>query len=151
MARLGVVTDGIDRNLAVAVARLRSSGLTDAELQYVGHQEVGDLTASQVREIADLQVRHRFQVTCISRHVFSGMSVFATEVSDPLYLAQLQALHRCIDLARQLRAEQRRQQRRRHRCGSEEISEHAFPPCDTQFSLQIPLFSGSSWIVREYR
>lgn len=104
MARLGVITDGIDRNPAVAVARLRNSGLTDAELQYVGNQEVGDLTASQVREIADLQVRHRLQVTCISRHVFSGMSVFATEVSDPRYLAQLQALHRCIDLAQQLQA-----------------------------------------------
>ena len=104
MAQLGVITDGIDQDLAVAVVQLQAAGLTGVELQYVGNREVGNLTASQVQEIIDLQARHLFQVICISRHVFSGLPVFTTAVSDPLYLAQLQALHRCMDLAQQLQA-----------------------------------------------
>ncbi len=104
MAQLGVITDGIDRDLATAVGQLQAYSLTGAELQYVGDKEVGELSSAQMQDISDLQARSQFQVTCISRHVFGGMPVFDTEVSDSTYLAQLQALNRCIDLAQQLQA-----------------------------------------------
>lgn len=104
MAQLGVITDGIDRDLATAVSQLQAHGLTGAELQYVGDREVGGLTAIQEQEISVLQSRDQFPVTCISPHAFSGLPVFNTDISDPLYLAELQNLRRCIDLAQQLQA-----------------------------------------------
>lgn len=102
--RLGVITDGIDRDLRVAAAELTAHGLTGAELQYVGDREVGELRPAQIEEIRELQTRGGFQVTCISRHIFSGMPVLDTTPADPRYLAQLAGLERCLELARTLQA-----------------------------------------------
>ena len=44
MAKLGVITDGISRDLRHALGVMREVGLTHAELQFIGEKEVGDLS-----------------------------------------------------------------------------------------------------------
>ena len=45
MAKLGVITDGISRDLRHALGVMREVGLTHAELQFIGEKEVGDLSS----------------------------------------------------------------------------------------------------------
>ena len=46
--KLGVITDGISRDLPYALNVMDEFGLTHAELQFVGTSEVGDHTADAV-------------------------------------------------------------------------------------------------------
>ena len=98
-ARLGAITDGIDRELEHALEVMREFGLTHAELQYVWDKEVGDHTDAETGRIADLLAGCAMRVSCISRHIFGGLDVFQTEVGGAAYAAQTAKLERCIDLA----------------------------------------------------
>ena len=96
---LGVITDGISRDFAHALEVMTDAGLTHAELQFLWDNEVGDLTPEQTRAAQDLVRQHGVTVSCISRHVFGGMSVMDTETTTPAYVEHLDALRRCIELA----------------------------------------------------
>ena len=73
--KLGVICDGISRDLAHTVDVMDEFGLEYAELQFVGEKEVGDHDAPEIREI-DLLLRDRGKpVSCLSRHIFAGMTV----------------------------------------------------------------------------
>ncbi len=100
MAKLGAITDGIDRDLEHALEVMREFGLTHAELQFVWDKEVGDHTDAEESRIADLLSRYEMLVSCISRHIFGGLDVFRTEIGGAAYRAQTAKLERCIDLAR---------------------------------------------------
>ena len=52
--KLGVICDGISRNLAHTVDVMDEFGLDYAELQFVGEKEVGDHDAGEIREINEL-------------------------------------------------------------------------------------------------
>ena len=96
--KLGVITDGISRNLGHAVDVMDEFGLAYAELQYVGEKEVGDHTDTEVADI-DLLLRDRGKsVSCISRHVFAGMTS-ENRPGDPLHRHHMDALKRVIDVA----------------------------------------------------
>lgn len=103
MARLGAIADGISRDLDRALAVMQAHELEYAELQYVGPREVGDLDEDQIERIAACLQRRRCRVSCISRHVFSGLPV-GTELDSPALRRQLDALARCIAMAQRLRA-----------------------------------------------
>ena len=49
--KLGVITDGISRNLNHALKVMDEFNLEYAELQYVGEKEVGDHTKEEINEI----------------------------------------------------------------------------------------------------
>ncbi len=104
MAQLGVIADGISRDLTTALAVAQEAGLTEVELQYIGQTEVGDLAESQIMAVTSLLSARDLKVSCISRHVFSGLSVMDTERDGPVMGAHLAGLERCIDLAQQLQA-----------------------------------------------
>ena len=71
--KLGVICDGISRDLDHAVNVMDEFDLTYAELQFVGDTEVGDHSAQEVRQInailrdrgkpvecrTDLQIHHQ--------------------------------------------------------------------------------------------
>lgn len=96
--KLGVICDGISRDLAHAVDVMDEFGLEFAELQFVGEKEVGDHSAVEVAEI-DALLRDRGKpVSCLSRHVFAGMSV-ANRPGDELHTTHMEALKRVIDMA----------------------------------------------------
>lgn len=96
--KLGVICDGISRDLAHAVDVMDEFGLDYAELQFVGDKEVGDHSAREIREI-DAQLRDRGKpVSCLSRHVFAGMTA-ANEPGDDLHTRHMDALKRVIDMA----------------------------------------------------
>ena len=99
MAKLGAITDGIDREFEHALEVMREFGLTHAELQFVWDKEVGDHTDAEAARIADLLGRYEMRVSCISRHIFGGLDVFRAEVGGAAYAAQTAKLERCIDLA----------------------------------------------------
>ena len=46
--KLGVITDGISRNLEHALTLMKQSGLEYAELQFIDEFEVGDMNDQQV-------------------------------------------------------------------------------------------------------
>ena len=102
MAKLGVITDGISRDFEHALQVMTDAGLEYAELQYLWDHEVGGLSDDQTAKVLALVERYGVRVSCITRHVFAGLLVGATEVDGEDYRRHLEALKRCIVLAKAL-------------------------------------------------
>ncbi len=100
MAQLGVITDGISRDLEHALKVMTEAGLEYAELQFLGNREVGDLTDDELSNTQRLIEKYDVIVSCISRHNFAGMLVGATEVGDANHQKHVEGLKRCIDMAK---------------------------------------------------
>lgn len=96
MAKLGVITDGISRDLAHALQVARAAGLTYAELQYVWDKEIGDHDRNEIRQMKALLDEHGLAVPCVSRHILTGAVTMATKPTDTVYIQHLDALKRCI-------------------------------------------------------
>lgn len=96
--KLGVICDGISRDLAHAVDVMDEFDLEYAELQFVGDTEVGDHTPAQIKEIDTLLRDRGKPVSCLSRHIFAGMTT-ANRPGDPLHIQHMDALKRVIDMA----------------------------------------------------
>ncbi len=99
--KLGVITDGISRDLAHALAVMDEYGLDHAELQYIGDKEVGDLDAAERATVRELIKAHEKQVACISRHNFAGMPMATAKPGDELHTRHMDALKRCIEMAQE--------------------------------------------------
>ena len=99
--KLGVICDGISRDLAHAVDVMDTYGLDYAELQFVGDREVGDHTRQEIAGI-DALLRDRGKpVSCLSRHVFAGLTT-ANRPGDDAHNAHMDALKRVIEMAQVL-------------------------------------------------
>lgn len=96
--KLGVICDGISRDLKHAVDVMDEFDLTYAELQFVGDTEVGDHSKQDVLEIDRLLRGRGKPVSCLSRHVFAGMSA-ANRAGDELHTKHMDALKRVIEMA----------------------------------------------------
>lgn len=101
--RLGVITDGISRDLAHALAVMDEFDLAHAELQYVWDKQVGDLDAALRRRVRELLQRHGKRVSCLSRHIFAGLTS-ANRPGDPQHEEHMEGLKRVIDEAHALDA-----------------------------------------------
>jgi sugar phosphate isomerase/epimerase len=96
--KLGVICDGVSRDLAHTLDVMDEFALDHAELQFVWDAEVGDHSPAQIREI-DAMLRDRGKpVSCLSRHIFAGMTV-ANRPGDDLHTRHMDALKRVIDMA----------------------------------------------------
>jgi len=102
MAKLGVITNGISNDLGHALRVMNEFALTQAELQFVGDKEVGDLTPDEIDRVAGLVAKHNVTVSCISRGVFGGLLIGPLETNSPVFLEHVDALKRCIDMAKKL-------------------------------------------------
>ena len=102
MANLGVITDGISRDFERALTVMNESGLEYAELQFLWDKEVGDLQDAEMTRVENLAAAHKVKVSCISRHIFGGLLLGDLEKNSPAYLAQIDALRRCIEMAKGL-------------------------------------------------
>lgn len=96
--KLGVICDGISRDLAHAVDVMDEFDLDYAELQFVGDTEVGDHTAQEIRDIDTLLRDRGKPVSCLSRHVFAGLTT-ANSAGDADHTKHMDALKRVIDMA----------------------------------------------------
>ena len=96
--KLGVICDGISRDLGHAVDVMDAFGLTYAELQFVGDTEVGDHSPAEIREIDALLKGRGKPVSCLSRHIFAGLST-SNRPGDAAHQAHMDALKRVIDMA----------------------------------------------------
>lgn len=99
--KLGVICDGISRDLAHALDVMDAFGLQFAELQFVGDKEVGDHSPAEVAQIKTLLREHEKDVSCLSRHVFAGMTT-ANAPGDALHSHHMDALRRVIEMAHEL-------------------------------------------------
>lgn len=102
MLKMGVITDGISRDLEYALKVMAEERVEYAELQFIWDKEVGDQTPEEIRRIRDLVAQYGVNVSCISRHNFAGLLVMATEPEDEAYKKHLEGLKRCIDMAKGL-------------------------------------------------
>jgi len=100
MAKLGVITDGISRDLEHALQVMTDADLEYAELQFVWDKEVGDFDDDQMATALDLVKKYGVKVPCITRHNFVGLLVGEVEVGDPNHQKHMDALQRCIDMAK---------------------------------------------------
>lgn len=101
--KLGVITDGISRDLEHALKVAREFDLDYAELQYIWEKEVGDHDKPELKKIKDLLNDYGMKVPCISRHIFTGGTLqMSTKTTDPVYQGQLDSLRRCIAVAKEL-------------------------------------------------
>ncbi|MFT4729203.1 MAG: sugar phosphate isomerase/epimerase [Granulosicoccus sp.] len=96
--KLGVICDGISRDLNHAINVMDEYNLEYAELQFVGKKEVGDHSKQEVNDINQLLRDRGKPVSCLSRHVFAGMST-ANKAGDELHTQHMDALKRVIDMA----------------------------------------------------
>lgn len=101
--KLGVICDGISRDLDHALTVMDEYGLEYAELQFVWDKEVGDHSMEEIATIRELLQRHRTPVSCLSRHIFAGMTT-ANRPGDELHSKHMDALKRVIDMAHVLDA-----------------------------------------------
>lgn len=99
--RLGVICDGISRDLAHTVNVMDEFGLEYAELQFVGDTEVGDHTKREIAEIKALLEDRGKPVSCLSRHIFAGMTA-DNRPGDDLHTEHMDALKRVIDMAHEV-------------------------------------------------
>jgi len=102
MAKLGVITDGISRDFEHALDVMNEFGLEYAELQFLWDKEVGDLSTAEVSRVQDLVRAHDVKVSCVSRHIFGGLFLSDMEKDNPVYLEHIEALRRCIAMAKAL-------------------------------------------------
>lgn len=96
--KLGVICDGVSRDLAHTVNVMDEFDLEYSELQFVGEKEVGDHSAQEIVEIDQLLRDRGKPVSCLSRHVFAGMSG-ANRPGDELHIKHMDALKRVMDMA----------------------------------------------------
>ncbi len=99
--KLGVICDGISRNLKHTVDVMDEFELEYAELQFVGEKEVGDHTDQEIREIKALLEDRGKPVSCLSRHIFAGMTT-ANKPGDELHKKHMDALKRVISMAHEV-------------------------------------------------
>ncbi len=99
--KLGVICDGISRDLAHTLEVMDEFDLEYAELQYVGDKEVGDHSPAEIAEIKALLEAHGKPVSCLSRHVFAGMTT-ANRPGDDLHTRHMDALKRVVDMAHEV-------------------------------------------------
>jgi sugar phosphate isomerase/epimerase len=100
--KLGVITDGISRDLEHALRVMSETGIEYAELQFVWDKEIGDQTPEEIQKIKDLITRYGMKVACITRHNFVGLPVMTTTPDDEAYRKHLDGLKRCIAIAKEL-------------------------------------------------
>ena len=96
--KLGVICDGISNDLRHAVDVMDEFDLQYAELQFVDGIEVGDHTAAQIKQIDTLLRDRGKPVSCLSRHIFAGMTS-ANRPGDALHTQHMDALKRVLDMA----------------------------------------------------
>ena len=99
--KLGVICDGISRDLAHTLTVMDEFELEYAELQFVWDKEVGDHSAEQIAEIKRLTTAHNKPVSCLSRHIFAGLTT-ATVAGDADHTKHMDALKRVIAMAHEL-------------------------------------------------
>ncbi|MBX2882036.1 MAG: sugar phosphate isomerase/epimerase [Granulosicoccus sp.] len=99
--KLGVICDGISRDLSHAVSVMDEFDLKYAELQFVGDKEVGDHTPQEIADIKAILQNHDKPVSCLSRHVFAGLTT-ASRPGDSEHSRHMDALKRVIDMAHEL-------------------------------------------------
>ena len=99
--KLGVICDGISRDLNHTVDVMDEFDLEYAELQFVGEKEVGDHTDQEIREIKALLEDRGKPVSCLSRHIFAGMTT-ANKPGDELHTKHMDALKRVISMAHEV-------------------------------------------------
>jgi len=99
--KLGVICDGISRDLPHALAVMDEFDLEFAELQFVADKEVGDHSRQEVAEIKSLLDKHNKPVSCLSRHIFAGMTT-ANLPGDALHTKHMDALKRVMEMAHSL-------------------------------------------------
>ncbi len=96
--KLGVICDGISRDLYHAIDVMDEFDLQYAELQFVGDTEVGDHSAQQIAEMDKLLRDRGKPVSCLSRHIFAGMTS-ANRPGDELHVKHMDALKRVMEMA----------------------------------------------------
>jgi len=99
--KLGVICDGVSRDLAHTLKVMDEFDLEYAELQFVGEKEVGDHTKQEIAEIKARLEAHGKPVSCLSRHIFAGMTT-ANRPGDELHTKHMDALKRVIEMAHEV-------------------------------------------------
>ena len=102
MAKLGVIVDGISQDFEYALGIMNEFELEYAELQFLWGKEVGDLNSAEVDKVKALVNAYGVKVSCISRHIFGGLIMSEMHQDNSVYLEHLDALRRCIDMAKAL-------------------------------------------------
>jgi sugar phosphate isomerase/epimerase len=83
---------------------MQKNGLNQAELQFLGDKEVGDLSADELMKTKQLVDQYDMKISCISRHNFAGLGVHEVSVGDTNYNHHMDKLKQCIGMAQQFNA-----------------------------------------------
>ena len=96
--KLGVICDGISRDLEKALKVMDEFNLKYAELQFIGEKEVGDHTKEEIKNIKNLLDHFNKPVSCLSRHIFAGLTS-KNIPGDSDHQKHMDALKRVIEMA----------------------------------------------------
>ncbi len=99
--RIGVIVDGISRDLETALRVMDEFGIRYGELQFVWDKEVGDLDRQERARAKALLDERGIRVPCLSRHVFSSLTR-ENRPGDAAHRAQMDGLKRTIEMAQEV-------------------------------------------------
>jgi sugar phosphate isomerase/epimerase len=102
MAKLSVISDGISEDLATALGVSTRAGVPFVELQSVWGKPVGELSATEVREVRRLTSDAGVEICCLShKNLFGALPVLSTAVGDESHDKHMNTMRRVLDIARE--------------------------------------------------
>lgn len=103
--KLGVITDGISKDLDEALRIMKADGLEYPELQWVWDKEIGDHTVEELNHIKKLVDQYGMKISVLSRHLFMGLPTMTTERDSSRYKEQYHQLLQTIKAAHVLKTD----------------------------------------------
>ena len=101
--KLGVICDGISQNLRHALNVMNEFDIEYAELQFIDGKEVGDHSKRQINIIKSLLENYGKPVSCLSRHIFAGLSM-SNRPGDLEHQKHMDDLKRVIEMAHEVKS-----------------------------------------------
>ena len=105
MFKLGVLTEEVDDDLANTLSIMKELGLEYSEISKLWGKKVSQLNSSEVKKAKKLLDDSNIKVSCISPMIFFNVPLRAASDADCYwgnYLEHIEALHRSIDIAKEL-------------------------------------------------
>ncbi len=100
--KLGIITDGISQDPAVALRFCAEEGIPYADFQFVWNIEIGDHSDEQVKELKRLTREYGIKVGCLTRHNFNGLPAKMETLQSEAYQRHMEKYKQCFELANEL-------------------------------------------------
>lgn len=97
--KLGVLCDGISRDVEHAFQVMNETGIEYAAFQNLWDKEVCEHSPAEEKKLKELVDRYNIKVSCITRHNFTHFRVMETDIKSLDYRREIDIFKKSIELA----------------------------------------------------